>query len=306
MQTILGAGGAIGNELAKALPQYTDKIRLVSRKPKRINDSDQLFPADLTDPAQVEKAIEGSEIVYVTVGFEYSIKTWKATWPPFIRSVIESCKKHDAKLVFFDNMYMLDPDCMGHMTEESPVRPVSEKGKVRAEIAGMILQEAKGGNLTALIARAADFISSTNSVLMESVYKNLKNGKKADWFVDNTKVHNFTFAPDAGKATALLGNTPDAYNQVWHVPSIKEKLTGKQWVELIAGQLNVEPKARVLPLWMMGLAGIFIPVIREFKEMAYQWNRDYYFDSSKFEKRFMIKPTPAENAIREQIRLMEK
>ncbi|MCB0684622.1 MAG: hypothetical protein KDC32_27455, partial [Saprospiraceae bacterium] len=31
MQTILGAGGAIGIELAKALPQYTDRIRLVSR-----------------------------------------------------------------------------------------------------------------------------------------------------------------------------------------------------------------------------------------------------------------------------------
>jgi len=33
MQTILGAGGAIGVELAKALPKYTSKIRLVSRNP---------------------------------------------------------------------------------------------------------------------------------------------------------------------------------------------------------------------------------------------------------------------------------
>ncbi len=56
---------------------------------------------------------------------------------------------------------------------------------------------------------------------------------------------------------------------------------------------------------MIGISGIFVPVIREFKEMTYQWDRDYYFDSSKFEKRFGLKPTSAEKAIREQIKLME-
>ncbi len=40
MQTILGAGGAIGIELAKALPKYTDNIWLLSRNPQKINDKD--------------------------------------------------------------------------------------------------------------------------------------------------------------------------------------------------------------------------------------------------------------------------
>ncbi len=34
MQTILGAGGSIGIELAKSLTSYTTDIRLVSRTPK--------------------------------------------------------------------------------------------------------------------------------------------------------------------------------------------------------------------------------------------------------------------------------
>ena len=37
MQVILGAGGAIGNDLARELTKYTDKIRLASRNPKKIN-----------------------------------------------------------------------------------------------------------------------------------------------------------------------------------------------------------------------------------------------------------------------------
>jgi hypothetical protein len=33
------------------------------------------------------------------------------------------------------------------------------------------------------------------------------------------KKHSFIYTPDAAKATAILGNTPDAYNQVWHLPT---------------------------------------------------------------------------------------
>lgn len=36
-QTILGAGGAIGVELAKALSVFTSDIRLVGRNPKKVN-----------------------------------------------------------------------------------------------------------------------------------------------------------------------------------------------------------------------------------------------------------------------------
>lgn len=46
MQTILCSGGAIGTELAKYLPNYTNQIRLVSRNPKKVNPTDELFSCD--------------------------------------------------------------------------------------------------------------------------------------------------------------------------------------------------------------------------------------------------------------------
>ncbi|HEY5691807.1 MAG TPA: hypothetical protein VIS49_10140 [Cyclobacteriaceae bacterium] len=51
MQTILGANGVIANNQTKNLLPYTKEIRLVSRNPKKINESDQLFKADLLDAA---------------------------------------------------------------------------------------------------------------------------------------------------------------------------------------------------------------------------------------------------------------
>jgi nucleoside-diphosphate-sugar epimerase len=301
MQTILGAGGAIGIELAKALTQYTPSIRLVSRHPKKINPTDELFPADITDPMQIERSIGGSEIVYVTVGFDYKLDVWRRTWPPFMRSVLDACRKQHAKLVFFDNVYMYDIDAIPHMTEESPMRPPSNKGRVREEIVRMLLDDMHSGAVTALIARSADFLSPTNSLCTELVYKNLVKGKKANWFVDVSKKHNFTYSADAGKATALLGNTPDAYNQVWHLPSDRTPLTGKDWIGLFAAEMQVEPKYSVMPQWMLGVLGVFIPILREFREMTYQYDRDYVFDSSKFEKRFGVTPTKPVDAVRDVV-----
>src|SRR6056300_1571380 len=101
MQTILGAGGAIGVELARALKEYTNDIRLVSRNPKKVNETDELFKADLLNASEVKNAVKGSSIVYVTVGFPYNLKIWKECWPKFTENVIDACMEYDCKLVFF-------------------------------------------------------------------------------------------------------------------------------------------------------------------------------------------------------------
>ena len=240
MQTILGANGTIGSVLAKELKAYTDEIRLVSRHPKKINDTDELFAADLTDPAQVEKAIAGSSVVYLVAGFDYKLKVWQDTWPQLMHACIDACIKHHAKFVFFDNVYPYDINAIGHMTEESPVNPPSKKGKVRAEIAAMLMNEVKAGKLTALIARSADFYGPANdkSFLVETVYKNIQKGKRPNWFIDAGKKHSFTYTPDAAKATAILGNTEDAYNQVWHLPTDKNALTGVEMINLFNAAMN--------------------------------------------------------------------
>ncbi len=304
MQTILGSGGAIGTELAKALTQYTTSIRLVSRHPKKVNETDELISADITDPQQVERAIRGSDVVYVTVGFEYKLDVWQRTWPGVMRSILDACAKEHAKLVFFDNVYMYDMNSIPHMTEETEMRPPSRKGVVRAEIAQMLLADMHSGKVTALIARAADFLATTNSLCVEMVYNNFTKGKRANWFVDASKKHNFTYSRDAGIATALLGNTPDAYNQVWHLPSDRSPLTGKDWIGLFAKEMNVEPNYMVLPRLMLSVLGIFVPILREFREMTYQYDRDYFFDSSKFEKRFGIVPTKPADAVRDVVKAL--
>mgnify|MGYP002628767735 CR=1 FL=1 len=301
MQTILGSGGTIGNELAKALKEFTRDIRLVSRHPKKINETDILMSADLLNIDDVFKAVEGSDVVYVTVGFEYNAKVWAKSWPLLMTNVIEACKKYKCKLVFFDNIYMYDPNYLNFMTEETPINPSSKKGMIRTQIAQMILDEIKTGDLTALIARSADFYGPSiknTSMLTETVFTPLSKGKKANWMSALTYKHSFTYTPDAGKATALLGNTDDAYSQVWHLPTAANPLTGQEWIETIAKELGVATKVQVANKFMVRILGLFMPIMRELVEMMYQYDRDYIFDSSKYEKRFNINPTSYADGIK--------
>lgn len=303
MQTILGANGTIGTILAKELLTYTNKIRLVSRNPRRVNDTDELFAADLTRPGMVDKAVEGSDIVYLVVGLQYNAEVWEKSWPELMKATIQACIKHNARLVFFDNVYMYDKDAIPHMTEDSPINPPSRKGAVRKQIAEMLMNEVKAGRLMALIARAADFYGpgNENSFVSEVVYKNFKKGKAANWFSSVDKKHSFTYTPDAAKATALLGNTDDAYNQVWHLPTDKTSLTGKEFISIFAEEMKVKNRVSPMPLWLIKILGIFIPVMKEFPEMMYQYDRDYFFDSSKFDLRFNFKTTTYREGIRNMV-----
>ncbi len=257
MQTILGSGGAIGIPLAKELINYTEKIRLVARHPEKVNETDELFAADLTNQEQVNKAVEGSEIVYLTAGLKYDIKVWERDWPIIMMNTINACIQYKTKLVFVDNVYAYAPDEIPHMTEESRIAPETKKGKVRAKLLQMIFDAIEQKGLVALIARSADFYGPNvkSGFLNLMVFDKFKKKQKANWQADATKNHSFTYTPEAGKALALLGNTADAYNQTWHLPTSSEKWTGVDFINQVAEAMHVEPRYFTLSKTMITITG---------------------------------------------------
>lgn len=295
MQTILGAGGAIGKELATYLRPLNEKIRLVSRHPVALAAGDELFAADLLDAEQTREAVAGSSIVYLVAGLVYQSGIWEKQWPLLIHNVIAACEVHQAKLVFFDNIYMYDPDHLNGMDERTPINPSSRKGKVREQVAEAVLSAHREGRIQALIARSADFygLGISTSMLHELVIKNVSAGKRPQWVMDADQPHNFTYTPDAGRATAQLGNDPEAYGRVWHLPTPVEAPTGREWSDFISKRMGKTPQSpMILRPWMLRLLGLFIPTLRSMVEMLYQYDRPYVFDSSDFTKRYGWKATP--------------
>ena len=62
-------------------------------------------------------------------------------------------------------------------------------------------------------------------------------------------------------------------------------------MRIVETAVGVANKKADLPKWAVRLLGIFIPVLREFPEMMYQFENDYIFDSTKAENALSMEAT---------------
>lgn len=288
MQTILGANGQIAEELARELHRnYTTDIRLVSRSPKKINVTDQLFPANLLDPQATDKAVEGSEIVYLTVGLPMNSQMWVDQFPIMMKNVIDACKKHQSKLVFFDNTYMY-AKTSEPQTEESLFVPNGSKSTVRAKIASMLINELNKKSIEVVICRAPEFYgpSKTQSITNSLIFDNIKQNKKLKVPLKDNTLRTLIWTPDASRAMALIGNTPDAYNQTWHLPCDDNRLTYKQLIDLTSKVYQKKFNYSVIQMWVFKLGSLFNKQAKELLELLPRYKYNNIFLSDKFKKRF--------------------
>lgn len=288
MQTILGASGQIGHELALSLKRdFADDIRLVSRNPRKVNHSDELHRADLLDPAETMRAVEGSDIVYLTAGLPMDTSLWVRQWPVIMRNVIEACADHEARLVFFDNTYMY-PQTDEPQTESMRFQPNGEKGRVRAAIANDLLAAMEQKRVSAMICRAPEFYGpgKTQSITNSTILEPLRNGKSARVFLRDDTLRSLIFTPDASRAMALLGNTPDAYGQTWHLPCDDDRLTYRAFIALAAEVFGTPARYMVLKKWQLQLAGLFSKTVKDAAELLPRYAVDNIFVSDKFKARF--------------------
>ena len=301
--TILGAGGSVGNALARNLIADNKSVRLFSRSSVAQHGAES-FRGDLASLHDTTEGVKNSDVVFLCAGLAYDITVWRELWPRIMSNAIEACKVNNSLLIFLDNVYCYGR-VTGLMTEETPNNPSSKKGEVRAKIAEQLQGEMKRGNLRAIIARAADFygpFSTKTSVVQILVIDRLRQGKKAYWLVNPDAPHSFSYIPDLAKALQMLAEEEASINKVWHLPTSNSPLTGRAFVEIAAKELGVTPRMSVLTKWMMRLAGLGDATIRESYEMLYQSEFDYVFDSSKFNKHFNYAPTPYPEGIVQMIR----
>jgi len=305
LHVILGAGGAVGTPLARLLLAKAERLRLVSRSGRGPAEAERLR-ADLNDRAAVLSAVDEGATVYLLAGLKYDRKTWRAQWPRIMRNAVEACAAKRARLLFLDNVYIYGA-VDGPMTEQTPVRPSSAKGAARAETDRILERASEKGRVTALIARAADFYgpwSDATSIPGILILKRLAAGKRAQVLVSADTRHSYSYTVDCAEGLVRLAGAEDAFGQVWHLPTARPAPTGRQFVELAARILGVEPRLSVMPRWMLRAGGLFNPMVRELVEMLYQNDRDYIFDSSKFERRFALDPTRYEDGVRATVEAM--
>lgn len=197
-----------------------------------------------------------------------------------------------------DNLYMYGPP-EGPMTEETPHRATGPKGRLRAQLAQLLLDAHPSGRLPVAIGRASDFFGRTrNNSVSLLVFETVARKGKASWLGSLDAPRTLSYLPDVAWGLATLAEHPDeAFGQAWHLAAA-EPLTGRQFIQMLFEVAGKPLRFNRVTRPTLRLAGLFSPIIREVLEQFYPLDQPFVMDTTKFEKAFGRRVTPYRDAIR--------
>lgn len=298
MQAVLGSTGGAGRAILRQLGNKEEEPIGISRSGWS-GDHFQGRAADIMDYSLLVESLRGADVVYNCVNFRYD--QWFKYLPKATENVIKACAEVGTNLVVVDNLYMYDPSHMDNLSENTPVAPKTRKGKLRAQIADKYIQAHKEGGVEVLILRGSDFYGPgiQNAVVSAEVIDQLAQGKKPYLLGNPNALHSFTFIDDMANAAVNLAERENAYGEVWHAPNAPA-VTQEEFLGMFATELGTELGYQKAKPWMLRIAGIFNPVIREVREMVYQFENDFVVNDDKI-RSLGFEPTPLEEGVRRTI-----
>jgi nucleoside-diphosphate-sugar epimerase len=297
--TIFGAG-QVGMTLMEQLTAQGIDVTLVNRRgevAEPLPHGARIVAGDLTDSATVARLAQGAEVVFGTAQPDYT--RWPEEWPPLMQSLIDGIARTQARFVFVDNLYMYGPTQGQPIREDLPYAATGRKGKTRAAIATMLLDAHKAGKLRATIGRASDFFGPRavdSAVFGERFFDAIAAGKPVDLFGNPDLPHTYTYVPDFARALITLSRHEEAYGSAWHVPNA-QTLSTRALVQEFERAMGRPIKARTVNSFMLSLVGLFVPIVREMKELAYEFEEPYIIDDGRFRKAFGAEVTPLAEAL---------
>jgi nucleoside-diphosphate-sugar epimerase len=295
---VLGAG-QIGSALASQLASTGNKVTSVRRSAAATNTDSTVrhVRVDVMQAAATRTAVPSANVIYHVMNPPYHL--WHKQLLPLTESVIALAEATGARLVVLDNLYMFGAMAGAPMREDSAQNPCSRKGALRKQMFELYMQAHAAGRIRVSIARASDFFGPGihEAHIGARYFKAAFGGSPVDVLGDPTIPHAFTYSDDVIQALATLGRESRGDGRAWHIPT----LTAQPVTALsaaLAKQLDIQIRERVMPSWLLTGLGVFVPALRELKEMRYQWEAPYAVDSSEMETTFALRPTPFEAQVR--------
>ncbi len=297
--------GVVGRATADELARRGIAHALASRTPSAGLTTPQRRVDALDAQALLAASADASHL-YLTLGLPYDTRVWERDWPRVIENAIDAARRHGLRLVMFDNAYGYGPVPLQQpIREDHPQQPPSRKGLVRKVIGQRLMQAAQQDGVPVLIARASDFYGPDvrGALLYASAIERQLQGKKAQWLGNPDRLHSYTYVPDAARGLVELALDDGAYGQTWHLPTMAPAPTSRALLQMSARLLGAPQGVQALPGAMQSVLGLFVPILRELREIRYQHEQDFVFSSERFVQRYPgFRITPYQEGIEAMVR----
>ncbi len=297
-RSVIFGAGQVGSPLARILVERGDEVRVVKRSPGGIPSGAQPVLGNAADLKFCIAAAEGATTVYHCMNPPYSAKVWADLVPRYMANLIEASARAGARLVALDNVYMLGKPNGRPLTDETPMNPCSRKGEIRARTAQTLFDAHRRGDVRATEGRGSDFYGPGGrlTLLGDYFWPRVLKGNGGQVIANPDMVHTYHYIPDVAAGLATLGRAPDdTFGKPWMLPC-RPAETFRDLVRRLEGPFGRTIALQVVPGWMQRAMSVFIPPLRETREMRYQWEEPFVIDDSAFRERFGVVPEDAERA----------
>lgn len=299
MHVVFGAG-PLGRSTARELVRLGKKVRIINRSGKLsgMPAGVETVAGDANDLQRNIEVTRDATVVYQCAQPLYY--EWAEKFPAFQQAIVDAVAKNGARLVVADNLYMYGNTHGQPIKEDMPYQPHTKKGRVRAQMAKMIMDAHAAGKIQAAIGRASNFFGPEDHAVTDLAIRPALLGKTINLIGRMDQPHTFSYVVDFGKLLATLGTHDESFGQIWFTPS-PPPVTQAEFVKLLEAELGTPVKFMLGGPLMMRVLGIFDPMIRETVEMMYEWMQPFVVDTSKAEKAFGWHATSLQQAIKETI-----
>lgn len=269
---LIGAAGAMGRSIAKALSAQGEPYRVVGRSRAALESAfggdplAEIVTWDPDDPSSVRAAVAADTLVYV-VGVNY----WQfELHPRLMKQTLDGAIAAGARrMVLIGTVYPYGRPRTRPVREDHPREPHAFKGRMRKAQEDLLLAAHAEGAIQGTILRLPDFYGpGVDKSLLHSAFVAAVKGGTANLIGPLDAPHEFVFVPDVGPVVTRLAVTPEAYGRAWHLAGAGVT-TQRAIVEEIERQIEHPLRVRVAGKTTLRLLGLFNPLLREMVEMHY-------------------------------------
>ena len=298
---VLGATGGVGGETAKRLVKAGWKVRAMHRNPGRVQGEQgfEWVKGDAMNAADVAAAAKGASLIVHAVN-PPGYKDWDKLVLPMLDNSIAAASANGATVVLPGTVYNFGPDAFPNVAEDAPQNPLTRKGKIRVEMERRLQVAAERGAIKALIVRAGDYFGpgAANNWFSMGLVKPGPKPASISYPGKSGIGHQWAYLPDVAETIVQLverGGLDDfaRFHMEGHWDADGTRMTGA--IRRILGDLPVKPT----PWFIMRLAALLVPMLRELMEMKYLWAVPLRLDNRRLEAVLGREPrTPLIDAVR--------
>lgn len=295
---IVGAG-PVGRHTAQLLAARGSEVVVATRSGTDTGVAGVTHVAlDASDAEALTDAAQGASVIYNCANpGDYT--SWQVVWPPLAAALLVAAERTGAVYAITGNLYPYGP-VDGPMHEGLPDAATDHKGVLRARMWADALALHQAGRLRAVEVRGSDYMGlgvGANGHITRQV-PGMLAGKRAWVLGRKDQPHTFTDVLDVARLLIAAADDSSAHGRTWHVPSNAPRTQQQALTDVMASIGRPAPNVSQVPDVVFAALARVIPLMRELRQLSYQWTRPYVLDDSAARNHFAMEPTPWDEVCR--------